>query len=46
MLRLDWNSIKASPNVPEVDPVTIMLIQIKTRVARIEATLTTLGEQD
>jgi len=33
---IDWSSIKASPNVPEVSVVDLMMIQVRTRVAAIE----------
>ena len=31
---IDWTKIKASPNVPQVDPRTIALIQIKQALDR------------
>ena len=39
MLRLDWTKIKASPIVPDVDPVAILILQITQRGANIEKML-------
>jgi len=36
---IDWSSIKASPRVPDVSVVDLMLIQIRTRVAMVEKIL-------
>ncbi len=39
MIRLDWTKIEASPIVPDVDPVAILILQIQQRAANIEKML-------
>ena len=36
---IDWTKIKASPIVPDVDPVAILILQIAQRAANIEKML-------
>ena len=32
---MNWDEIKASPNVPDVDPKTIIMVQLKQALERL-----------